>query len=469
MGEKTQIWPVVGYEDSALRKRLAFFRPWIEDKRVRFAGDNTAAESYVTALATSVVEDGEVDLVFAPSVSPQVLSAELARAQENGCAFAGWITSADEAIPACVPNLHQSELWPFEISELQSGLPIWTQNGKLDAIAHPSIGISVPTHAHPKAALEAIATMAAEYPGVANFALVSNGVATEPLKELRKTIGQNRSRIQLVELPANGGYGRGCNAGLQELLKVESIEYFGVMNDDVLPGHDCLYELAYAMKELISLGHKPGAIGPVSNEVNGPQRVELGEFRDASQMRTKASEYWQNNLSAAHQTLQLRGLLLLFTRECLEAVGGFDPRFGIGNFEDDDHNLRTTLAGFTLWIASGAFLFHHGSSTFRSMKVDYEANIRRNAELMIRKWGLEKLEDWIILEKAPNDVNLFVPFDLESANAGHVIRINGDSVDLVHQASDIEFAAWVMGQPQAKSPEGRKALIDMLNKAQLAA
>jgi hypothetical protein len=50
-----------------------------------------------------------------------------------------------------------------------------------------------------------------------------------------------------------------------------------------------------------------------------------------------------------------------------------------------------------------------------------------------------------------------------------VIRINGDSVDLVHQASDIEFAAWIMGHPQTKSPEGRKALIELLQKSQAAA
>src|SRR5688500_698389 len=98
MGEKTQMWQVVGYEGSALGKRLAFFRPWIEDKRVRFAGDNATAEAYVRALATSIVDDSEVDFVFAPSVDPATLSAEHALAKETGCAFAGWITSADERI-----------------------------------------------------------------------------------------------------------------------------------------------------------------------------------------------------------------------------------------------------------------------------------------------------------------------------------------------------------------------------------
>jgi hypothetical protein len=158
----------------------------------------------------------------------------------------------------------------------------------------------------------------------------------------------------------------------------------------------------------------------------------------------------------------------MFSRSSLHEVGGFDPRFGIGNFEDDDHNLRTRLAGFSLWIAGGAFLFHHGSSTFRTMKVDYEANIRRNAETMMRKWQLSRLEEWIELSQAPPGTTLYQPFDVDLSGS-FSIRINGETVDLIHQASDMEFAAWLMGQEWVRSPEGRKALLEALQKPSMAA
>jgi GT2 family glycosyltransferase len=466
MSSNRTLWPVEGYDDAPLRKRLAYFRPWIEDRRVRFVGACTTSESYARALAAECVADGPADLVFAPGVGEDDLRRAAETAEELGCAFVGW--SSDNPELAGFSRLWQSESWPFEIGADASDVAVWFRQGTQEAIAHPSIGIAVPTHAHPKAALEAIAAYAAEYPGTTRFALVANGVDEEKLDEVRRAI-ETAPQIRLIEFETNRGYGQGCNAGLMELLNDDSLEYLAVSNDDVLPGTDCLYELAHSMRELAKLGHKPGAAGPVSNEINGAQRVEVGAIRSAAEMRNLAAGHWQSHRSSATQAIQIRGLLLLWSRECLELVGGFDPRFGIGNFEDDDHNLRTRLAGFTLWIVPGAFLFHHGSSTFKALKVDYKANIRRNAEAMMRKWSLERLEDWVSLETAPAGLSLFQPFGAEPDEPGLTVRINGESVDLVHQASDVEFAAWIIGQEPVRTPNGRRAVIELLTGSQSAA
>lgn len=463
MNETPAIWPVVGYEDAPARKRLAHFRPWIEDKVVRLWPGDLMAESYVRALAVEVVESGDPDLVFAPGVTGDELAAAYAEAKTSGAAFVGW--TSDKTALECAA-WHQESIWPFALHEGEGENPIYVLPGGLDTIAHASAGIAVPTHSHPRAAIEAVATMAAEYPGESHFVLVANGVDKKGLNLLRNACEDHPDRIQLLELKENQGYGRGCNAGLAELSK-SGVDYAGVMNDDVLPGVDCLYELVYAFRQLEALGHRPGAVGPVSNEINGGQRVDFGTFEDIHAMKKLAREFWHENRSTANQTLQLRGLLLLWSRDCLNVVGGFDPRFGIGNFEDDDHNLRTRLAGFTLWIAGGGFLFHHGSSTFKTIQLDYEANIRRNSETMIRKWGLGRLEEWIGLETAPAGTCLHVPFD--AAPTGPTVKINGEMVDLVHQASDVEFAAWMMHQMPTRSAEGRKVLIEMLAKTKIAA
>jgi len=463
MNQTPALWPVAGYEDAPARKRLAYFRPWIEDKTVRLWPGDLVAEAYVRALAVEVVESGEADLVFAPGVKAGELASALEEAQKSGAAFVGWST---ETVNLEIEAWHQEEVWPFNLQLGADDAPIYVLPGKLDPIAHASIGLTIPTHSHPRAAVEAIATMAAEYPGRTNFVLVANGVEKAGLDMLKSIASDHPDRIELKILKENEGYGRGCNAGLAQLTQ-SSTDFAGVMNDDVLPGVDCLYEMVYAFRQLEALGHAPGAIGPVSNEINGGQRVELDSFENVSEMKRLARDYWHENRSTANQTLQLRGLLLLWSRECLDAVGGFDPRFGMGNFEDDDHNLRTRLSGYTLWIAGGAFLFHHGSSTFRSIKLDYEANIRRNSEAMIRKWGLDRLEEWVALETAPAGVPLHVPFDAEPA--GPSVKINGEAVDLIHQASDIEFAAWIMHQTTSRTVEGRKALIELVTGAAAAA
>lgn len=462
MNQIPALWPVHGFEDASARKRLAYFRPWIEDKTVRFWPGDLAAESYVRALAADVVEAGDADLYFAPNVKPDVLSAASQEAEKAGAAFIGW---SSEPIAAADGQWHQESVWPFAIRREPGEDAIFVSAGSLPEIEHPAIGLAVPTHAHPRAAIEAIATMGAEYPGESHFALIANGVLSPGLRALRDWTSDHPDHIRLIEFQENIGYGRGCNAGL-EYLSRQNMDFVGVMNDDVLPGPDCLFELVYAFRQLDALGHRPGAIGPVSNEINGGQRVELGAFEDIHAMKRLAKDYWLENKSTANQTLQLRGLLLLWSRECLSAVGGFDPRFGIGNFEDDDHNLRTRLAGFTLWIAGGSFLFHHGSSTFKSIEIDYEANIRRNREAMTRKWGIERLEEWIGLEQPPPNVSLYQPFATEST--GPTVKINGETVDLIDQASDIEFAAWVMHQT-ARTPDGRRALVELLSAAGSAA
>jgi hypothetical protein len=143
-------------------------------------------------------------------------------------------------------------------------------------------------------------------------------------------------------------------------------------------------------------------------------------------------------------------------------VGGFDTRFGIGNFEDDDHNLRCRLAGYTLWIADGAFLHHEGSATFKALGIDYSLNIERNLQLMLEKWGLERPEEMHALARVPEGVDVFQPLRASRGSSGFAIEIQGEKVDLVHQASDMEFAAWLVGILRAKPRRARIQVLQAL-------
>ena len=160
---------------------------------------------------------------------------------------------------------------------------------------------------------------------------------------------------------------------------------------------------------------------------------------------------------------------MLIHPDCLKAVGGFDPQFGLGNFEDDDYNLRCTLAGFTSWIAEGAFLFHHGSSTFRRLGIDYEASMARNAEQMRKKWDLERVEDWAKITQAPENVSLFVPLGRPLHQAEFPVRVNGEKIDLVKQATDKEFAGWLTKRLRDKPNDFRKAVIELIEGRRMSA
>lgn len=97
---------------------------------------------------------------------------------------------------------------------------------------------------------------------------------------------------------------------------------------------------------------------------------------------------------------------MLIKRAVVERIGGLDPRFGLGNFEDDDFSLRARLAGFESWIAEDCFVHHFGSRTFAGAKINYEESLRKNWSLFKRKWGI------------PEEVEYGTPYDLSQAIKG---------------------------------------------------
>ncbi len=359
----------------------------------------------------------------------------------------------------------QSRAFPHRLREgLESDALRWVVAvGHLSELAWPSLGITMPTVDNSVAVADAVKSMLAVYPGEIRFAIVANGTDSRHLAGLRRLRDEHADCIDLLEQDANLGYGPGSNVGLAHLRSAGAFELFGVTNDDVIPALDCLCEMVCAIQELGSLGYKPGMIGPMSNRISGAQAVELGSYESIEEMWSMAAERQVEFGSSAVQAVQVRGLFLLITSDCLQSIGGFDPRFGLGNFEDDDLNLRAKLAGYTLWIAQGAFLHHHGSSTFKQLQIDYEANIRRNAETFMQKWNLDRLEAWPEVETAPEETPLYLPLlPSTDASLGYPITINGERVDLVAQASDVEFAAWVMSALRGRPRHDRRSVIDVI-------
>lgn len=329
----------------------------------------------------------------------------------------------------------------------------------------PRLGIAMPTLNNSAGVCDAIIGMSRFYPGEIEFAVVANGTAEDHLAKIKNLQAQAPDMISVIEELENTGYGAGANRGLAYLSERGGFDYYAVTNDDVVPATDCINELVSAMRELEEIGHNPGVIGPVSNSVNGAQLVDIGSYGSLTEMLEISRQYHLSHASAVTQQFQVRGLFMVIHPKCLDAIGGFDLRFGLGNFEDDDYNLRARLAGFTLWVADGAYLYHAGSTTFKQLNVDYQASIRRNGETLARKWGLSDFTHWAGVTEKPAGVDLYVPLREEEQHMGErlAIPINGQLVDLVHEASDVEFAGWVMYVLGSRPRQERRAIIEMLD------
>ena len=361
--------------------------------------------------------------------------------------------------------LSQEGRWPGLIREGLDHSVMYTIAviGNGDLPSWPRLGLVIPTLSNSGAVNDAVMGITRTYPGEIEFAVVANGCDSEQLGRLRELQESLPHVVHLVELERNEGFAGGCNAGLEFLWQEGWFDYFGVVNDDVLPATDCLCELVQAMRELEALGHRPGLIGPVSNVVHGPQLVDIGSFANYAEMVDRADAYHREHAQSATPSDQVRGLLLLMHPECFNAVGGFDTRFGLGNLEDDDLNMRSKLAGFTSWIADGAFLYHEGSSTFRKLEIDYTATIHRNVDLLLDKWGVDSLAAFWAIDTKPEGLELLAPLHARLPEpSGFTMNLNGESIDLVRQASDLEFAAYVMSHLRGKPRDTRAKVIALL-------
>jgi GT2 family glycosyltransferase len=338
--------------------------------------------------------------------------------------------------------------------------------GEDKPICWPSVGLAMPTINNAGCVTDAVLGLSRCYPGHLYVTAVANGCDAETLDAMRSLAVEIDDIMFVSESETNLGFGQGANRGL-ELLKSDEFDYYGVINDDILPDPDCVCELVAGMIGLEELGLSPGVIGPVSNYVNGLQQVEVGPFQSYSELLDRVASYRRSHHASVTQVRQLRGLMMLIHPACLEVVGGFDPIFGLGNYEDDDHNLRTHLSGFSLWIADGAFLYHHGSTTFKKLDFDYESNIQRNSEALAKKWQMRRAgDDWTTVDSVPEGVSLIVPLSSWQGNENRVpITINGESVDLIQQASDLEFAAWIMTELKKHPREVRRSVIEFLKPA----
>src|SRR5580704_1109296 len=87
---------------------------------------------------------------------------------------------------------------------------------------------------------------------------------------------------------------------------------------------------------------------------------------------------------------KVSGFCLLMKRAVFDAIGGLDPRFGLGLFDDDDLAERARRAGFELAVAHDLFVHHFGSRTFVGNGIDAKALLDENAERFAEKWGQDR-------------------------------------------------------------------------------
>ncbi len=210
---------------------------------------------------------------------------------------------------------------------------------------------------------------------------VDNGSTDGTLRWLRKLTQENKN-YTLIENKENLGFAKGCNQGIE----TSRGEFILLLNNDVVVSDGWLSGLM----ECLNHGPAAGIVGPMTNNISGPQQVFSDEYRSVNDLNIYAAKF---RTQYRHRRIPLRrivGFCMLFKRELAEEIGMLDESFGTGNFEDDDFCLRAALAGYTNYIAGDVFIHHYGSRSFIGNKIDYSLSISGNIKIFEEKWtGLE--------------------------------------------------------------------------------
>lgn len=212
--------------------------------------------------------------------------------------------------------------------------------------------------------------------------LVDNGSAdgtTEYFRDLAHTLGN----VQAILNPDNRGFAGGCNQGIQAARG----DYLLMLNNDTLVTEGWLAR----MRQKLQAEQELGIVGPVSNYVNGPQLVPNVPYEyDLAEILAFARQWSQDHAAQGFDLDKIVGFCMLIRRAVIERIGGFDTRFGNGNFEDDDFCLRARSAGFRIRVCQDVFIHHFGSRTFMLLgdNASYRAAMDRGWELFKEKWRL---------------------------------------------------------------------------------
>lgn len=175
----------------------------------------------------------------------------------------------------------------------------------------------------------------------------------------------------------NQGFPIAVNQGIKEATG----EIIVILNNDTIVTPQWLERLAEHLEYA-------DMVGPVTNNISGPQKQGNFQLNSTSSLDFYSEEIYKIHRLQSAPWYRLVFFCVAIKREVIGEIGLLDEQFSPGNFEDDDFCLRAIGAGFRLVIAEDVFIYHYGSQTHRSLKLDYAKLLETNRAKFEAKWPL---------------------------------------------------------------------------------
>jgi GT2 family glycosyltransferase len=201
----------------------------------------------------------------------------------------------------------------------------------------------------------------------------SDAPAHAVLDELERDHG-----VRVVRNGRNLGFGQGMNVAMAHARGDAVV----ILNNDVVVTDGWLEDLVGALETRRTVG----CTAPRSKVAS--EQILSVAYADDVAMHRFAAERGREHRGRGYVAQRVVGFCLCLDREVIDAVGGFDPRYGLGNYEDDDLCVRVRGAGWQIFVCDDVFIHHFGSVSFKANALDYGAHMQGNWDAFCAKWGM---------------------------------------------------------------------------------
>jgi GT2 family glycosyltransferase len=192
--------------------------------------------------------------------------------------------------------------------------------------------------------------------------IVDNGSTDQSVELFRKSFGYT---IEIIENSKNLGFAAGINVGIRRAL-AEGAQSVLLLNNDTIVDANMIRHLVLVAAK----SPQAGIVGPVIYYYDRPERVwRFGdrEYRWLPVPLQLPASVLSKTGQTPFRVDYVTACGMLVRRQVFEAIGLFDTRYFM-YFEDADFCRRARQAGYEVWCAPQARMWHKVSLSARKQK-----------------------------------------------------------------------------------------------------
>lgn len=237
--------------------------------------------------------------------------------------------------------------------------------------------------------IECVNSIRTQTPANVKYIVVDNDSGEDEVELLKQALPY----VELLSLKKNLGFAAGFNAGIEKALLI-GCDLILILNNDTIASPNMISAL---LKEIAS--PRTGVVAPIIYYYSNPVKIwSAGGFLLPFLASTLNAHLRTSKLKGPTRRTFLSGCCLLFRREVLVSLGGFDERFFM-YYEDLDFFVR--LVG-TNWIAK----------VIPDAKLLHKVSMSSGGEISEKERYLMAYSSVVYYKKHLNQFNLFliIPF-----------------------------------------------------------